>query len=84
MKALDAMAAHLRRYRETQRLTLVQMAEQIGVSRTTYIRMERAKPGVRVGDWVTAWTIMSVVDEVVDATEPNLFEALIEKEFPDY
>lgn len=82
--ALLALGAHLRRWREAQPDSSPETwAMSLGCSRVTLWRMEQGKSGIKADYWIAALSQMGVLNDVLRAAEPSLFDATAEQ-FGDY
>ena len=84
---LQLMGHYLQLYRKhVLRETQEQAAKRLEVSRSTYIRMEKGDPSVRLHEWVAAWELMDVLRDMAKAAEPGdvLFSRLVEDTLPDH
>lgn len=55
-RSLAQMGESLRLYREyLLEKTQVDMAKMLGISRSTYLRMEKGDPRIPIGHWVNIW-----------------------------
>lgn len=65
-------SVRLNEFNETQQT----MAERIGISRKTYIRMEQGDPAVKIGYWLEAARILRTLDQwnPLFAVEKSLFD----------
>ena len=84
---LQLMGHYLQLYRKhVLRETQEQAARRLGVSRSTYIRMEKGDPSVRLHEWVAAWELMDVLRDMAKAAEPGdvLFSRLVEDSLPGH
>lgn len=59
-EALRLFGARVRLARQRRRLTVAQLAERVGVSRTTIQKIERGDPGVALGTAFEAATLLGV------------------------
>lgn len=84
---LQLMGHYLQLYRKhVLRETQEQTAKRLEVSRSTYIRMEKGDPSVRLHEWVAAWGLMDVLHDMARAAEPGdvLFSRLVEDSLPGH
>lgn len=84
---LQLMGHYLQLYRKhVLRETQEQTAKRLEVSRSTYIRMEKGDPSVRLHEWVAAWELMDVLRDMAKAAEPGdvLFSRLVEDSLPGH
>jgi transcriptional regulator with XRE-family HTH domain len=83
--ALRQLGGQIRQWRETQPgLSIDEAAQRLGVSRGTWLRMERGAPGVRIEAWLAAFRLMGTIDEVLRASEPNLFDLVVDHYYPGF
>lgn len=83
--ALRQMAGQIRQWREAAPdLTVESAARSIGVSRGTWLRMERGEPGVRIDAWLSALRMTGTLDAVLRASEPNLFNLVVDHYYPGF
>ncbi len=83
--ALRQLAGQIRQWREAQHdLTVEGAARSIGVSRGTWMRMEHGEPGVRVDAWLSALRVTGTLDAVLQASEPNLFDLVVDHYYPGF
>ena len=78
-RVLKSLGQSLKTYRQDLlRCTQAEMAERLGVSRSTYVRMESGDPRIPIGHWANAWRRLyrdktqnlTVLDAVREAADP--------------
>jgi DNA-binding XRE family transcriptional regulator len=57
--------------RRRRQLTSAMMAERLGVSRPTYLRIERGHPGVSLGAYAMALHTLGLGDQLADLADPG-------------
>ncbi|RLL52224.1 helix-turn-helix domain-containing protein [Mariprofundus sp. EBB-1] len=69
---MSLQSLRVNRLNETQEV----MADRVGVSRTTYIRMEKGDPSVKIGYWLEAAKITRTTEQwhKLFSIESSLFE----------
>ena len=79
-RVLKSLGQSLKTYRQDLlRCTQAEMAERLGVSRSTYVRMESGDPRIPIGHWANAWRRLyrdktqnlTVLDAVREAADPG-------------
>ena len=79
-RVLKSLGQSLKTYRQhLLRCTQAEMAERLGVSRSTYMRMEAGDPRIPIGHWANAWRRLyrdktqnlTVLDAVREAADPG-------------
>lgn len=63
-------AESIARWRKLLRLTQDQTAQQAGISRNAYARLERGEPGVSLDVVMRVLTIMRLADPLIEALDP--------------
>lgn len=77
-EAMRLLAGQLRQWRHALDLNVDEAAEKTGVSRGTWLRMERGRIGGQIYPWLRAFMAMGVLEDIVRASEPNLFDWVVE------
>ena len=57
--------------RKKRSLTAAMMAERLGVSRSTYLRVERGDPSVAMGAYAMALFVLGLGDALFDSIDPG-------------
>ena len=79
-RVLESLGQSLKIYRQQLlRCTQAEMAKRLGVSRSTYVRMESGDPRIPIGYWANAWRRLyrdktqnlTVLDAVREAADPG-------------
>lgn len=65
----------IRTQRVRQRIAAKQLCERIGISRATLSRIERGDPAVNVAGYLTAFSVLGILDEAMPALAPALWSA---------
>ena len=71
---LRELGQRLRHRRLARRDRQSDMAARIGVSRPTYSKLENGDPGVAVGHWLTALSVIGNPRILLDTIPVDLFE----------
>jgi transcriptional regulator with XRE-family HTH domain len=64
----------IRTQRLRQRVTVEDLANRLGISRGTLIRLEKADPGASAGAYLTALLALGVADQAVPALANELWQ----------
>lgn len=67
---LAMLGGQLRRHRKAQKVSATAAAEAAGLSRVTLHRIERGEPGVSMGAWLGAATVLGLQLALVDPHAP--------------
>lgn len=68
-RALAKLGADIALARKKRNLTIMMMAERLGVARTTYLRVEKGDPSVALGTYAMAFFVFGfsdVLGEILD------------------
>lgn len=69
-RALKSLGANLKTARLKRRISLKDMAERIGVSDRTLIRLEKGDEGVGIGALTMACLVLGDLDQISDIFDP--------------
>lgn len=64
----------IRTQRLRQRITVVDLANRLGASRTTLLRLERGDPGAGAGAYLTALLALGIADQAAPALPASLWQ----------
>lgn len=84
-RSLSKFGRDLARARRKRRLTAAMMAERIGVSKSTYVRIEKGDPTVAMGAYAMALFVLGfgeALGNLVDAGHDELGLLLDEQRLP--
>lgn len=65
---LVVIGGHLRQVREALNESLEKFRFRLNVSKKTLLRMEQGEPGIAIGTWLRAFTLMQVDQSIVRAS----------------
>jgi transcriptional regulator with XRE-family HTH domain len=64
----------IRTQRLRQRVTIVDLADRLGISRATLLRLEKGDPGAGAGAYLTALLALGVADQAVPSLPGELWQ----------
>lgn len=64
----------IRVQRLRQRITVADLCERLGISRTTLLRLERGEPGASAGAYIAALLVLGIVDQAAPSLPPDLWQ----------
>ena len=82
-RSLKKIGLSLQNARKRRKITTILMAERLGISRGTLVKLERGHPGISIETFLTALMVLDKLDEVVGVLENDfLGSALMDKTLP--
>ena len=82
-RSLKKIGLSLQNARKRRKITTALMAERLGISRGTLVKLEKGHPGISIETFLTALMALDKLDEVVDVLENDpLGIALMDKSLP--
>ena len=69
-RSAELIGAHCVSWRKLHGLTTQQLAERVGVSRSTLRRIEVGDPGVSFEVFLNTCRALGILDQVIEATDP--------------
>jgi transcriptional regulator with XRE-family HTH domain len=70
-KALTKLAADIKVARIKRRITMELIAERAGISRLTYMRIEKANPAVSIGAIANVLFVLGIIDRLRDLIDQS-------------
>lgn len=64
---LTSMGENVRNARRRQKITMNELADQAGISRTTMIRVESGHSGVAIGAWLSVLQVLGMAESFADS-----------------
>ena len=82
-RSLKKIGPSLQNARKRRKITTALMAERLGISRGTLVKLEKGRPGISIETFLTALMVLDKLDEVVALLENDpLGLALMDKSLP--
>ena len=82
-RSLKKIGLSLQNARKRRKITTALMAERLGISRGTLVKLEKGHPGLSIETFLTALMVLDKLDDVVDVLENDpLGIALMDKSLP--
>ncbi len=70
-RALEKVGRDIALARKKRSLTVVMMAERLGVAKSTYLRVEKGDPNVAMGTYAMALFVLGASDRLGDLLDPG-------------
>ena len=64
----------IRTQRLRQRITVMDLCNRLGISRTTLLRLEKGDPGAGAGSYLTAFLALGIADQTVPVLPAELWQ----------
>lgn len=82
-RSLKKIGLSLQKARKRRSITTALMAERLGISRGTLVKLEKGYPGISIETFLTALMVLDKLDEVVNLLENDpLGIALMDQNLP--
>ena len=69
--AVTRLGRNIRTARQNRGLTQAQLAEQVGISRSTLVYLEHGKPGAAIAIYLTVVSALGLLDSVNEIADPD-------------
>jgi transcriptional regulator with XRE-family HTH domain len=69
-RSLRKLGRDIRVARKRRRLTVAMMMERVGVSKVTYLKVEKGEPGVGIGIYATALMALGLGTPLAEIADP--------------
>jgi len=71
---LTVWGQSIRTQRLRQRITVTDLCNRLGISRTTLLRLEKGDPGAGAGPYLTAFLALGIADQAVPVLPAELWQ----------